>query len=541
MARPHTARFERLQMSPGAPPPQRDIIVGYPVRGMSSEPGMTLEDGFVRDIQGFAIRDSVYTIQDPTEVLGAVAGGTVMAVAPFSVDAATHRLVRFTRTGVSVMSTIPGTWSALAGPALTGSATNHFAWAGWGTGMLFVNGIDGLFFIDFGAATYALVAAAPVAKYITVLGKRVILSGITSQPYRVQWSVKGSYTDWAGLGSGFEDLLGTPGGTVGEVAGVHPYADTEAWVLRQDSLWTMRETGYFDAPFQFNRRFEGVGCEAPWSATMSPVGLFFLSRHGVIQANIDSFRLVSARIQDELNGLFSRTAVADIPISQVTSCWNPRYQAYEMFPDTLSTAFVSGYCYHPRHEAWTKILVHGGVRRVSAASYVDDTIDQLISGCFYAHINHNYVTRDNQFLWGTETLWVNNAGTGTTGHSFHVVAGWVGGQSPYEGVQVNGFELLYQNINSDAFPSSGNLLGISQGRQGDNNPTSVLSSITIPLTHSGGPPTEAQTSMNTWKTFRLVHNASANSFYYDFVFNVNSGFQLHSIKIKTTPTTLLAF
>jgi len=92
------------------------------------------------------------------------------------------------------------------------------------------------------------------------------------------------------LGSGYEDLISTPGGQLDQQRGVWPITDTIALCVRSKSVWQMMATGNFDAPFVFARLYDSIGSDAPASIVALPsaiVGLFndnvYIMSHQMLQ------------------------------------------------------------------------------------------------------------------------------------------------------------------------------------------------------------------------------------------------------------------
>ena len=128
----------------------------------------------------------------------------------------------------------------------------------WNKTLMFTDGTSGLYEIDYNEGTYTLIPAAPIGLHLTTFDGRAILSNLSpiGLASRIQWSVKYDNHDWTGLGSGYEDLLSSPGGVVDTQHGIIPVSDSEAFIVRQGSMWLMNTTGVFDAPFIFTEHFD---------------------------------------------------------------------------------------------------------------------------------------------------------------------------------------------------------------------------------------------------------------------------------------------
>lgn len=201
-----------------------------------------------------------YVVRDGTYRIGAAAANPICGACIFIASTYVNYIVRVTTTGVEIYS--GGGWIALTGPALSLNSTTIVEFSVWDFDLMFTDATSGLYTIDFNAGTYTLIPDAPIGLHLTTFDGRAILSNLTPNglPSRIQWCVKNDNTDWTGLGSGYEDLLSSPGGVVDTQHAVIPVTDSEAFVVRASSLWIMNTTGYFDAPFQFTQHFpQGTG------------------------------------------------------------------------------------------------------------------------------------------------------------------------------------------------------------------------------------------------------------------------------------------
>lgn len=125
----------------------------------------------------------------------------------------------------------------------------------------------------------------PQARYISIVGRFVVLSGLLSNPYRVQWSGLNATTTWtAGVSqSDFQDLA--DGGIVRGVAG------GEFGIICQDSA-VRRMTYAPGSPFifQIDRIAEDKGLQAPYSLVSAGDRRFFLSQQGFQMLDAGGFK-----------------------------------------------------------------------------------------------------------------------------------------------------------------------------------------------------------------------------------------------------------
>lgn len=285
------------------------------------------ESPFVKNI--VLSTDGMYICRPGTENVGSGISSPICGMVIFSSKTSSDYIVRVTTTGVDIWG--GSSWSSLLGPTLALDVYSFVEFTVWDEDLLFTDGSTGLYKVNVNDGTYSLVAGAAVGKHITTFGGRVIVSYVIKDadtsvigvlPTRIEWCVKNNNADWLGLGSGYEDLLSSPGGTVDVQHGVFPANDVEAFVIRSSSIWVMNTTGYFDAPFQFTYRFD-TGTDSPYSITRVPPArgeasgviysqIMMLSQDDVVVVRPEGITPVGFPIRDQLLGgtLNPRRAIA---------------------------------------------------------------------------------------------------------------------------------------------------------------------------------------------------------------------------------------
>lgn len=140
------------------------------------------------------------------------------------------------------------------------------------------NAVLQVFTIGSSTAFSNALGSPPQAAYISVLGQFLVLSGLLSQPFRIQWSGLASYnasTSWtAGINSAdFQDF--PDGGVVRGVAG-----GDQSGIIFQDQV--IRTMAYVGSPtiFQIARVTQGLGLLAPYSVVQSGGNILFYSGKG---------------------------------------------------------------------------------------------------------------------------------------------------------------------------------------------------------------------------------------------------------------------
>lgn len=234
--------------------------------------------------------------------------GNTMAVLKFIDITGVGHLIAFTTT---VVLELRGTaWTAIPdGPALTGTTSDPFAWTVFGNTLIFSNGVDGLFELSFTTGVITLITEGPSAKWLTTFDGRVIAANVRDphrSPSRLRWSAKNDSFAWEDedIGSGFDDLLSTPGGIVDHQYGIYPITDFTALAVRSQTIWQIEQTENVDAPFRFSRLYDDLGTDAPHSVTSVPGGIAGVFR--------DDVYLVSPTSREALGGKIFRRLVSDV-------------------------------------------------------------------------------------------------------------------------------------------------------------------------------------------------------------------------------------
>lgn len=120
--------------------------------------------------------------------------------------------------------------------------------------------------------------APPQAAYISVVGRFLVLSGLLSTPYRIQWSGLNNFnsaTSWDGLTAGSDHQDFPDGGIVRGVAG------GEAGIIFQDQA--IRRMSYVPGSpiiFQIDRITQDKGLYAPYSIVRAGERIFFYAGQG---------------------------------------------------------------------------------------------------------------------------------------------------------------------------------------------------------------------------------------------------------------------
>jgi hypothetical protein len=176
------------------------------------------------------------------------------------------------------MSNTDYSWETVSAATYTAlSSTDQWQYTQFGTRVIAVQGNDNPQSYVMGSSTdFAdLGGTPPNAKYVTTVGEFVVLSGLTSDPFTIQWSSRSDPTEWTiGTNEGDSQTF-QDGGLVRGIAG------GEFGLVFQDTV--IRRMTYqpgSDVIFSFDKISEDLGLWAPYSIIKARDFVFFLSPTG---------------------------------------------------------------------------------------------------------------------------------------------------------------------------------------------------------------------------------------------------------------------
>jgi len=177
---------------------------------------------------------------------------------------------------INTASTGTGTHSITSTyAALTATAQWQFAQFGNLVFATQANVVLQVFDLSSASAFSACAGSPPQAAYISVVGRFLVLSGLLSNPYRIQWSGLNATTTWTS-GTNSSDYQDFPDG--GIVRGV---AGGEAGIIFQDQA--IRRMSYVPGSpiiFQIDRITQDKGLYAPYSIIRAGEKIFFYAGQG---------------------------------------------------------------------------------------------------------------------------------------------------------------------------------------------------------------------------------------------------------------------
>lgn len=327
-----------------------------------TSPLSRLPDGFARLVRDLMFRDSQYVSRDGTMTLGLAAVNPIVHAQEVILSTGSSFPVRFTTSGVEVFQS---TWVPASGAAWTTTDLRNFSMTGWNDSIVFADDTNGIFEMTFtGLFPVTLLIFLAGVKHLTTFAGRII----ASLDNRIQWTIKNNQSDWVGIGSGYEDLKSAPGGTPDGQTAVVPLSDDTALMIRTRSVWLMRTTGDFDAPFAFTILTPGKGCNWPRTVAAIPGGAIWLGDDGTI------WMYDQNGITNIGQPIYKTLQVAQSVLRKTTAMYDPRYDEYKLaIPGTPIQRF------NRSAQMWTEDTYQFPIRSISFATYAKPlTVDELI-------------------------------------------------------------------------------------------------------------------------------------------------------------------
>lgn len=482
MAKPIAQRGTVLMDLPSAQDafrvPQRDVWWS-PCKGMNTAlPAQLLDNQTLVWAENVGIHYGFLRTRYGVANVGSAAASDITTVVEFVTSGGEAYLIRMGLFGVQYFDGT--TWNTIAGytAPVTMTVFDKFATTAFGDKMIFSDGLSGMYEYDPVAGAIQQIDGAPSAKHLTTLNGRVIASNVLdtdglAHKTRVQWCVKNDSHDWDGIGSGFEDMLSTPGGFIDEQTGVYPIDDYAALVVRINSIWQMVESGNVEAPFRFERRFPGLGSKQRHSIVAVPGGIIgFFNDLSVYFITQDSIQPIGDPIRDPRwtkTGSRISWDATNFPNLLAVGTYNTRLKKYVLALSSRATpasgpaGFTAGmYEYDMQAKTWTykrwaETAIHWvafssgavtGLTIDSSTGNIEDagseSIDSEVGAIAYDEqdvlvgAGSTYVYREDRSLLRDETT-----AYGNTPIAQYMLSKQLSGARPTDKVVITGFKVVY--------------------------------------------------------------------------------------------------
>lgn len=327
-----------------------------------TSPLSRLPDGFARLLRDLVFRDSQYVSRDGVAVLSTAAAAAIVHAQEIILSTGGSFPTRFTTAGVEVFQ---GGWQAATGVAWTTTDLRNFSMTGWNDSVVFADDTNGIFELKFtGSFPVSLLNPLGGVKHLATFSGRII----ASLDNRIQWTIKNDQTNWSGIGSGFEDLKSAPGGTPDGQTAVVPLSDDTALMIRSRSVWLMRTTGDFDAPFAFTILTQGKGCIWPRTVAAISGGAIWVGEDATIWL-YDQNGLTNIA-----QPIYTTLQVTQASMRKATAAYDPRWDEYR-----LSIPGLPIQRFNRATQMWTEDTYQFPIRSMSYATYAQPlTVDQLV-------------------------------------------------------------------------------------------------------------------------------------------------------------------
>lgn len=190
-----------------------------------------------------------------------------------------------TATKLYRLSNINFTWvdvSRSAGTYTALSADANWSFAQFGALVIATQANDNVqvYDLSLSSAFDDLSGSPPDAAYVSVVNGFVVLSGLTSEPYRIQWSGLNDATGWTS-GVNSSDYQDLPDGGI-----VRPVLGGEFGIILQDgAIRRMTFSPGSEAVFDIQRLAKDIGVLGPYSACNAGERAFFLTPKGFMQTD----------------------------------------------------------------------------------------------------------------------------------------------------------------------------------------------------------------------------------------------------------------
>lgn len=217
----------------------------------------------------YPAKDGYRPVQDVTPLSDALAADFQGGISAISADGSSY-LLAGTAAGLYRLQS-DETWSTLV-TAL--SISGRWRFAQFGNYVVAVNGSDTRE-VDLAAGTASIIAAAPSATSICVVGDHVVLGQPGGAINSVKWSAFADHTGWIdATNQAGSQPMQTGGAVMGLAGGEYGI------ILQRERIVRMQRTGDDEAPFEFAEISANYGCANGSTIAQAGRTVFFYSDRG---------------------------------------------------------------------------------------------------------------------------------------------------------------------------------------------------------------------------------------------------------------------
>lgn len=325
------------------------------------------------DLENFFLNDAgKLQIRGGTAELGDAATEEITHVAIYQRGDKTRYIVRWLKTLLQYYNN--GVWTSFTGAALPFSVSTRISHAAWGSNTLLFVGNSKVWSADFTTFALTEIAASPAnSQQVFVFGNRVCVCSPGTNYTTIQWSIKNDSTDWTGQGSGNEPLIPGPVGSGDAVLGGFPVSDTEALILRTNSVWIQTITGNVDVPFNFSFLYR-VSLRDVHSAALAIGGIYIYDGDSdVWLLTTGGPKSIGAQIKNKY--ILDLSNTYGVSITDVAGAYDEYRQVYYLYiPRNVAFTNSEILVYHERQQGWTTFNYPLQIGRICALNEAKDAV-----------------------------------------------------------------------------------------------------------------------------------------------------------------------
>jgi hypothetical protein len=289
-----------------------------------------------------------------------------------------------TATNLYLLNNTTFAWSNVSlggGPYTALSSTGQWMFEQFGNTVIAVQGnvVPQVFTLQVSTAFSNLGGSPPQAAYIAIVNRFVLLSGLTSSPYRIQWSDLDAPTTWT-PGTGQADFQDLPdGGLTRTVLGFDLYG-----VIFQDNMARLL-TYTAGSPVIFTitkiTGGDGNGLFAPYAAVIDQDNVFWLSQEGVkMMAPGGAPTPIGKEIVDRY--IFANIDSSNLQLCMFTT--DPTasrvYLAFKSLAGTMNN-FDTVMVYDWELQRWSRVMVTAQwIDVMQRPGATEETLDSMTAG-----------------------------------------------------------------------------------------------------------------------------------------------------------------
>lgn len=253
-------------------------------------------------------------------------------------------------------------WTALTGPALTGTDDDRFSFASSNDSFFAANGVNKVLSLNLTANTYTEISSSKAYKYIAAIGTRIVgaNNATVGSPNPIEIGTSGNlnFLDWD-PSSDFSAYRGflyeSQDDYADAITGLAGVGES-AVVIRERTIWIGEPQPVAQQPFYFYPKILNIGSDTPNSVQKVYGGLCFADRRTNLVYYYDPRGSegptpISQKIINELN-------IQAFDPATIFSGWDPTTLTYVIGipqPGTRTT-YLWKYCF--KTQGWTKDIYY---------------------------------------------------------------------------------------------------------------------------------------------------------------------------------------